>query len=180
MFDRRAGVRQLLQAYEPSDAREQAFRAQMLQLAESADDPFSREHFTPGHFTASAFILSPDHKSVLLIHHHKLSRWLQPGGHLEPDDESVLATAQREVREEVNLADVSLGHKGIFDIDVHPIPQWKSEAAHQHFDVRFLFVAKTTNFAASNEVNAGRWFPLADLGEIASDESVRRALLKLG
>ncbi|HTM43299.1 MAG TPA: NUDIX hydrolase [Polyangiaceae bacterium] len=180
MIDRRAGVRQLLHAYAPSDARELAFRTQMLQLTESPGDPFSREHFTPGHFTASAFILSPDRKAVLLIHHQKLARWLQPGGHLEPEDDSVLATAEREVREEVNLAEVSLGHEGIFDIDVHPIPQWKSEAAHQHFDVRFLFVAKTVDFTASSEVTAGRWFPLTDLGEIASDESVRRALRKLG
>ncbi len=176
---RRAVVTRLLEDYAPADERERAFRLQMLQLADSPGDPFARSHFAPGHFTASAFILSPDRKAVLLIHHHKLDRWLQPGGHLEPEDPSLLAAARREVQEEVGLVDVAVGHEGIFDVDVHEIPQWKSEVAHCHFDVRFLFVAPSADFVASSEVNAARWFPLDQLGHIASDESVRRALGKL-
>ncbi|MEN8041330.1 MAG: hypothetical protein ABFR95_07475, partial [Actinomycetota bacterium] len=48
-----------------------------------------RSEFEPGHFTASGFVTSPDGEALLLIHHGKLDRWLQPGGHIDPEDASV-------------------------------------------------------------------------------------------
>src|SRR5476649_814705 len=36
-----------------------------------------------GHLTASGFVLDATRKRVLLLHHGKLRRWLQPGGHGE-------------------------------------------------------------------------------------------------
>ena len=55
----------------------------MLALCDNAGDPFSREHYVPGHFTASAFVLSPTRDMLLLVFHGKLHRWLQPGGHID-------------------------------------------------------------------------------------------------
>jgi 8-oxo-dGTP pyrophosphatase MutT (NUDIX family) len=169
-----------LQSYSPSDAREQVFHRTMLELLGSSGDPFSRGHFTPGHFTASAFILSPDRQSVLLILHSKLKKWLQPGGHISAQDIDVLAAARREVAEEVTLTDVALAHDGIFDIDVHDIPPLRGEPAHQHFDVRFLFVAPNLTMSADSDAAAARWLTLSNLVDVTSDESVLRALRKLG
>ncbi len=39
-----------------------------------------------GHFTASAFLLNHDQTKFLLMHHKKLNKWLQLGGHCESDD----------------------------------------------------------------------------------------------
>lgn len=151
----------------------------MLALLGSPGDPFTRSHFVPGHFTASGFILSPDRQSVLLIFHSKLARWLQPGGHVSTEDADVLATARREVAEEVALRDVALAHDGIFDIDVHDIPALRGEPAHQHFDVRFLFVAPSLTMSAGSDATAARWLPLDELVGGTSDESVLRALRKV-
>src|SRR5882757_4393264 len=109
IIPRRAELRMLLERLEPADALEHEHRARVLALLEDAADPFDREHFAPGHVTASAFVLDPAHERLLLILHSKLGRWLQPGGHVESGDPSVALTARREVLEETGL-DVSAGN----------------------------------------------------------------------
>lgn len=152
----------------------------MLALLE-ADGAFDRGHFVPGHFTASAFVLPPERDALLLIFHKKLSLWLQPGGHVEPGDASILAAARREVAEEVGLHDLSLigGEGALFDIDIHPIPARIDEPAHEHFDVRFLFQASSREFSESDEVAGARWVPRSEIAASTSDESVRRAARKI-
>jgi 8-oxo-dGTP pyrophosphatase MutT (NUDIX family) len=162
-----------------SDALEARHRDRMLSLLAGTLDPFSRSSFQPGHFTASAFVVSPDAGSLLLIHHKKLGRWLQPGGHVEPDDDDVIAAARRELREEVGLAHVALEHAGLFDLDVHAIPPLGSEPAHEHFDIRMLFRAHTDSVQAGSEVRAARFFPFGEIASVESDESVLRAVRKL-
>lgn len=179
--DRRAHLAQLLHALKPHDEREAAYRARMLELAAVPGDPFSRKHFEPGHFTASSFVRSPDGKSLLLILHAKLHKWLQPGGHVDPEDDDIVEAARREVLEEVGLAeaDLALAGTGVFDADIHPIPPLKGEPAHEHFDVRFLFDARTVAFKAGAEVNGAKWVLLGEIDGIQSDESVLRAVRKL-
>jgi 8-oxo-dGTP pyrophosphatase MutT (NUDIX family) len=167
-----------LRAYAPEDEAERGFRARMLTLLEEPE-PFSRSSFTPGHFTASAFVLDPERRAVLLILHAKLHRWLQPGGHVNPEDTDILAAARREVLEEVGLDDLPLDHEGIFDLDIHPIPAIKAEPPHEHFDVRFLFRAPSLAHAAGSDARASRWVNLHDVNELESDRSVLRAIQKL-
>lgn len=175
---RQSALKQLLQAYTPADDREAGFRDEMIALCDAAADPFSRDHFDPGHFTASAFILSPDDQEVLLIFHGKLHRWLQPGGHVDPTDTDIMAAAHREVMEETGLAEVhALG--GILDIDIHTIPPRKGDPAHKHFDIRMLFRATSREFQAGSDAQAGQWVSLDGVQNLESDESVLRAIGKL-
>lgn len=164
--------------YQPSDERELGFRERMLRLLDEPA-PSSRRQFVPGHLTASAFVLSPERDALLLIFHKKLGIWVQPGGHIEPEDESLLAAAQREAEEEVGLA-LSRDHAAIFDIDIHAIPARKDEPSHEHFDVRYQFVSPTRAFVRTDEVADVRWAPLAELSRLTTDESVLRAARKLG
>jgi S-adenosylhomocysteine hydrolase/8-oxo-dGTP pyrophosphatase MutT (NUDIX family) len=101
-----------------------------------------------GHITASAFILSPCRKELLLIQHPELNVPLQPGGHIEPCDSSPLAGALREVREETGLTGlrqilINSSHLVPFDIDIHYISRnpSKDEIGHYHYDFRYLFVS---------------------------------------
>ena len=55
--------------------------SRMIELAQSGEESLRRDAFSPGHFTASAFVLSPRRDQLLLILHKKLGLWLQPGGH---------------------------------------------------------------------------------------------------
>jgi 8-oxo-dGTP pyrophosphatase MutT (NUDIX family) len=159
----------LLLAHRPLDEREQAALRQMLELIESPGDPFRRDRFDPGHFTASAFVLAPERDALLEVHHAKLGRWLQPGGHVEPEDESIAAAARREVLEETGLADLEAmaGVPAPYDLDVHLIPAHRAEPAHLHFDVRFLFLSRSRDAQAGPEARAIRWQPLSLWGQVS-------------
>jgi 8-oxo-dGTP pyrophosphatase MutT (NUDIX family) len=173
-------VRELLSGYQATDATEASYVLRMIALTR-ATEACERSHFVPGHFTASAFVLSPDRRDLILIHHKKLGIWVQPGGHVEPTDEDLVSAARREVAEEVGLGELDSFARegGLFDVDIHTIPARKSEPAHEHFDTRFAFVARTREFARTEEVADVRWVPLDRVSEVTTDESVLRAAKKL-
>jgi 8-oxo-dGTP pyrophosphatase MutT (NUDIX family) len=173
-------VREQLSGYRAADATEASYVARMIALTLSTQ-ACERSHFVPGHFTASAFVLSPDRRDLILIHHKKLGIWVQPGGHVEPTDAGLVSAARREVAEEVGLGELDSFAKdsALFDVDIHSIPARKSEPAHEHFDARFAFVARTRDFARTEEVADVRWVPLARVSETTADESVLRAARKL-
>ena len=179
MTDRREPLRRLLRALVPADDAEAAHRDALVALCDAPGDPFARDHWDPGHFTASAFVLAPDADDVLLIHHGKLHRWLQPGGHVDPEDADVVAAARREVAEEAGLVDVDIVGDGLFDVDVHVIPPRKADPEHRHFDVRVLLRARTRTFAVGSDARDARWVPLDAVNAHESDESVLRAVRKI-
>jgi 8-oxo-dGTP pyrophosphatase MutT (NUDIX family) len=145
----------------------------------SADRPFARDHWDPGHFTASAFVLSPDSRRLALIFHGKLHRWLQPGGHLEEGDATVEAAARREVHEELGLSDLEVVGEGVLDLDIHDIPSLKGQPPHGHFDVRYLFRAATEDLLAGDDAAGAKWQTLDEVLAAPGDESVARAVRRV-
>lgn len=131
-----------------------------------------------GHVTGSAWVVSDDGSCVVLLHHGKLGRWLQPGGHADGDPD-VARVAWREAREETSLRSLRLDRPEIFDVDVHEIPERGSEPAHLHYDVRFLFRADLAETPIpSNESRDVRWLALADARLIAPEVSIERMIRK--
>ncbi len=169
----------LLDTLAPADAREARDLAATRALVAAAPDPFSRTQVAPGHVTASAFVLAPDAAELLLVWHPQLARWLQPGGHVDPGDQDIHRAALREVHEETGLVDLAPAYAGIFDLDIHPIPARRDEAAHQHFDVRFLLRARTREVKLTQEIRAAKWVALEVVAGLESDPSVARAAAKV-
>ncbi|HOO09695.1 MAG TPA: NUDIX domain-containing protein, partial [Cyclobacteriaceae bacterium] len=88
----------------------------------------NRDHL-PGHITGSAWIANPYFTKVLLVHHAKLDKWLQPGGHAD-GNENVMNVALKELQEETGLTRAKLNRDSIFDIDIHTIPERDSFPEH--------------------------------------------------
>lgn len=169
-------LRLLLEAYEPAPDEVESVAA-IADLISGDGDVMSDSFYSPGHVTASAFVVNRERTRLLMIHHAKLRRWLQPGGHVDPG-EDVLTAAIREVEEETGVVGRPVGD-GIFDVDVHSIPARRDRPAHTHFDVRFLLEALSDELADSDEVLGVRWVPFDEVMDLDTDDSVRRATLKL-
>ncbi len=130
-----------------------------------------------GHLTGSGFVVSPSTRSVLLIHHKKLDRWLQPGGHAD-GDANLARVAAREVAEETGVTDLGLVWPPI-DLDIHTVPEHGGEPEHDHLDVRFLFIADgELEIEGNHEVNSVKWFSIDDssVGDLDSSRVWRRAM----
>lgn len=166
----------LLDAAVPADETERAHLERMRAVAALGAPALRRDHYAPGHFTASAFVLSPDGRRIALLFHPKLKRWLQPGGHLEPGDPDVLSATKREIEEEIGIRELQLLVDGLFDLDVHQIPASPREPAHLHLDLRYAFRSETERLDGEHEA---RWVPLEAVNEVESDASVTRAVAKL-
>lgn len=178
MADRlRDSLRTLLDAHVPTEPNESRYLVEFRSLLRQPNDIFDAGHFAPGHVTASGFVASSDRGSVLLIHHAKLGRWLQPGGHLEPADDTLEAGARRELAEEVGLG--ALQCLGAIDIDIHTFPERSGNPHHLHFDVRFGFASRSDVIGALDGVLAARWVPFAEIARMTDELSVQRPVEKL-
>jgi 8-oxo-dGTP pyrophosphatase MutT (NUDIX family) len=168
-------LRQLLD-YAPQAPSEQKAREIMLEALTKSPACFERTHL-PGHFTASIWALVPRENLVLLVHHRKLGRWLQPGGHVDGSP-LLLPAALRELEEETGIHTVSVV-PGIFDLDVHPIPARGEMPEHLHLDVRF---AVTLPFAhelcCSEESSEVAWVSTSKIRERTDEESILRMVQK--
>lgn len=149
----------------------------LIDFVNTSKDLYSRQNVV-GHITGSAFIVSNDLENALLILHGKYNKWVAPGGHVDPGEDSLFA-ASRESAEEVGIQDLELLKPEIFDIDIHRIPAATKhgvfEPEHWHFDVRYLFKIQPNTSVDLNTLEAkGYKWPL--LTEIAQDEdeSIRR------
>ncbi len=167
----------LLQGYSSPFPEEQVFVASFLELLRHPDC-FQRFHL-PGHLTGSAWILNAAKTKVVLVHHGKLNRWMQPGGHAD-GDENIFAVAMREGNEETGIQNL-IGTEEIFDIDIHTIPERKDFPEHQHYDIRFLFIANEAEpIIVSEESHDVKWIELGELESFAKERSVIRMKEKSG
>lgn len=173
----RAALLAALAAYEASDTREALMVAIVEDFVGTTPECFLRTH-RPGHITGSAWIVDEERSHALLVHHRKLDRWLQPGGHADGESD-VLAVARREAREESGLTRLRPAREGIYNVDVHTIPGRGHEPEHVHYDLRFAFIAdRTEPLVVSEESHALAWRPLVELDCDGVDESVRRLARK--
>lgn len=169
-----------LENYQSAFEDENLFIPRFSSLLRNFDQCFSRSLRT-GHITASAWIIDKEVTAALLVHHRKLNRWLQPGGHAD-GDENVEAVAHREAIEETGLSSIRLANKRIFDLDIHMIPAHGSVLAHFHYDIRFLFVAdKLLPVTTSHESHDVKWFEFDQIAGITNgSRSIERMVQKSG
>ncbi|HVR33421.1 MAG TPA: NUDIX domain-containing protein [Acidimicrobiia bacterium] len=167
-------LRRRLKGYGAVDGEEEDAVDAVLALLGS-ESPFSAERFEPGHITASAFVLHPDEPALALILHAKIGRWLQPGGHVEVSDSSIVAAALREIREEIGVGPGD--EPWLCDVDVHVFPARHDVPRHLHHDVRVAFTADSELLVAGEGADEARWWHFDEAA--ALERSVARPAAKL-
>ncbi|MDO5717047.1 MAG: NUDIX hydrolase [Tissierellia bacterium] len=141
--------REIIEGYGARNPEEGEITARLQSFLESYQGSLTNRKNAEGHFTTSAFVISKSSHCVLMVYHNMLKRYLQPGGHIDPEDESPLDGAKRELMEETGISAEELFYRAVdpshpllpFHVDIHPIPKnpSKGEGDHFHFDLQYLF-----------------------------------------
>ncbi len=134
-------------------------------------------------FTTSAFIMHPTEKKILLLLHNKIGKWLQPGGHIELNEDPLQALTH-ELEEETGLtpdqytiiepADspkASGGHKLL------PLPFYFNthhfDDTHRHIDICYLAKSKTENLTDFPDgASAIGWVTLRQMQEFLEEDQM--------
>ncbi|WP_042379989.1 NUDIX hydrolase [Streptacidiphilus melanogenes] len=153
--------------------------AEPLRLLASGQDSTSRRSF-PMHVTVGALLVR-DGREILLIEHLAYGIILQPGGHLEPSDPTLIAAAKRELTEETgvdpgHVSPVTLTPAYIEYGQVPARPE-KDEPEHHHLDIGYAFttVRGEIGLIQESEVTGAGWYPL-DIAERLVGERIARAV----
>ena len=169
----RSNLLHLLSAYQQRWKTETETALRLIQFVEENPDCFKRS-LSIGHITGSAWIVNQAGSHVLLTHHRKLNMWLQLGGHADGNPD-ILDAASKEAYEESGLENLEPISGEIFDIDIHRIPERKTEAAHDHHDIRFAFRATGSDeYIVSDESHDLAWVEIKNLHQFTTEESMLR------
>lgn len=157
----RKNLLQLLEKYEPS-VDEIKFKSEIINFINKYPNCFERS-LDVGHITASALLINKEGSKALLMHHSKLNKWFQLGGHCDGNPET-LEVAIKESQEESGILSIEPVFTEIFDIDIHLIPDTPKEKAHFHYDIRFLLQVKSDEQVIQNkESKELRWISKDEL-----------------
>jgi hypothetical protein len=140
-----------------------------------SEDPNAFERSNPiGHFTGSGVVIDPYAGKMLLTHHAKTLCWVQLGGHCDGIRDPFFV-AWKESYEEGGLKGIDPASHGIFDLDLHSIPEHKGVPEHLHYDVRYLFFADSTEgFVKSDESLDLAWADLGYIRKFSTSSSMLR------
>lgn len=168
-------ARSTLTDWSAPSAEQDALRHAYLAFVDAAANPSERA-CVPGHLTASAIIFDATGTQVLLTLHPRVGKWVQLGGHCEPEDDSLAAAALREATEESGLDGLDLSPEPV-QLHTHPIT-CSLGVPTRHLDVRYAAVAPATEDGTppapviSEESVDLAWWPIDALPDDVDAESI--------
>lgn len=154
-----ADVHRLVADFVPQSERERAAQADFLSFFSDESGPVRRES-GPDHATASCVVFDETLTQTLLVFHGKGRFWVQPGGHAEDDDGSVVAAALRELREETGIEVAAPTSPLAYDLDHHGLSSRFGRCA-SHLDIGIaVIVDPEVALTVSDESEDVRWWPV--------------------
>ena len=131
-----------LRAFRPWNEQEELDQKALLFLLEHGQAPYGRED--PAHWTASAWVASPDRSQVLMAYHNVYGSWAWLGGHAD-GERDLLSVALREVREESGLEEVRPLSRDLYSLEILTVDGHEKRgryvSSHLHLNVTFLLEA---------------------------------------
>ena len=155
-----------IERYSPAGEQERQDARMMRRYAEFFPDVLSRTNET-AHFTASAWIVSPDRSRVLMIYHNIYNSWSWTGGHADGQDDP-LAVAIQEAREETGLAHIRPAGEELLSLEILTVKahvkRGKYVVPHLHLNLTYLLEADDADaIHIKPDENSGvKWFAPED------------------
>lgn len=162
-----------LLSYTPENEQEARDREQILQWLGSGLELYSRD-CAAAHLTASAWVVSPNRKKVLMAYHNLYHSWAWTGGHAD-GDRDLSNVAQRECMEESGIRSLRQLMTDIFSLEILSVDghekRGKYVSTHLHLNITFLFEAEETEaLTMKPDENSGvAWIPVSQLPEKVSE-----------
>lgn len=132
-----------IKAYVPVNEQETVDKALCLHWLEAEPKVLARESLS-AHFTASAWVVSPDRRKVLMIYHNIYKSWSWMGGHADGEAD-LFAVARREVQEESGLEALMPVTRQPISLEVLHVPGHEKRGryvpSHLHLNLTYLFEA---------------------------------------
>ena len=150
-------------AYRPWNEQERMDREELLRRLRSGEALYTRDN-RAAHLTASAWVVSPDRRQVLMAYHNLYDSWAWLGGHAD-GERDLLAVALREVREESGVSAVPVCDQ-LFSVEILPVSGHEKRgeyvSSHLHMNVTFLLEANPSAPIRSKPDENSRvaWFTL--------------------
>ena len=169
-----------LTRYRPWNEQEAQDRAELLRRLKSGEALYTRDN-AAGHLTASAWVVSPDRRQVLMAYHNLYNSWSWLGGHADGDHD-LLAVALREVREESGLTAVRPVSPSIYSVEILTVDGHEKRgvyvSSHLHLNVTYLLEADPSVPVRRkpDENSAVAWFGLEEAVAASSEPWFRERI----
>ncbi|GAA4923200.1 8-oxo-dGTP pyrophosphatase MutT (NUDIX family) [Nonomuraea thailandensis] len=178
-----ADISSAVSAYLGRFPDEAGLLSEPVRLLSEGRDFASRRNFRM-HVTAGALLVRGG-AEVLLVEHRAYGIPLQPGGHLEPDDTSLLDAAVRELAEETGIdpAQVIPASQTPVYIEYGRVPArpQKGEPEHHHLDIGYAFVTEADmGLIQESEVTGAAWYPLGEAERLVGQRIARTVPAQIG
>lgn len=149
----------LVSTFVPHSDRDRAAQADFASFFGEDGGPVHRES-GPHHLTASCVVFDASLQHTLLVFHRKGRFWVQPGGHVEDGDDSVVGAALRELREETGIVMEPPDAPVAYDLDHHGLSS-RFGACASHLDIGIAVVVdRGATLTVSEESEDVRWWPV--------------------
>ena len=169
-----------IEEYIPFNKQEERDKAQMLAFLHSGAELITRDN-PVAHLTASAWVVSPDRKQVIMVYHNLYKSWSWMGGHADGDWD-LLGVAKKEVMEECGLQELTVASPEIFSLEILSVAGHEKKgqylSSHLHLNVTYLFEADPAlPLRIKPDENSGvAWVAVEDIPEKTNEAWFRERI----
>ena len=169
-----------IEEYIPINKQEERDKAQMLAFLHSGAELITRNN-PVAHLTASAWVVSPDRKQVIMVYHNLYKSWSWMGGHADGDWD-LLGVAKKEVMEECGLQELTVASPEIFSLEILSVAGHEKKgqylSSHLHLNVTYLFEADPAlPLRIKPDENSGvAWVAVEDIPEKTNEAWFRERI----